>query len=95
MPPMLLTLALEFILTIQPCPLSSWCWCIKCQRSRTTSRRIMVIRCRSGTGLCRAYARDVTRAPSKTIEKRGFDVQIGSDGWPTDPRHPSNRKWSR
>ena len=44
--PYCLTLALDFTLTIQPCLLSSWCWWIKCQRSRTTSRRIMVIRCR-------------------------------------------------
>jgi hypothetical protein len=24
-------------------------------------------------------------------EKRGFDNTIGNDGWPLDPRHPTNR----
>ena len=25
------------------------------------------------------------------IEARGYDIAIGADGWPTDPRHPANR----
>lgn len=24
-------------------------------------------------------------------EKRGYSKAIGSDGWPTDPKHPANR----
>jgi 5-methylcytosine-specific restriction protein A len=26
------------------------------------------------------------------IEKRGYSKEIGSDGWPTDPKHPANKK---
>jgi 5-methylcytosine-specific restriction protein A len=26
------------------------------------------------------------------IERRGYDKEIGKDGWPTDPNHPANRK---
>lgn len=25
------------------------------------------------------------------IERRGYSAEIGGDGWPTDPQHPSNR----
>lgn len=25
------------------------------------------------------------------IERRGYSAEIGADGWPTDPAHPSNR----
>ena len=25
----------------------------------------------------------------QSIESRGYDTQIGNDGWPTDPKHPS------
>ena len=24
------------------------------------------------------------------LEKRGYHQHVGSDGWPTDPRHPAN-----
>jgi|OM-RGC.v1.028695540 HNH endonuclease. len=30
-----------------------------------------------------------TRIQSR--EKRGFDTEIGANGWPTDPAHPVNR----
>jgi hypothetical protein len=26
------------------------------------------------------------------IEHRGYDTEIGLDGWPTDPRHPTYRR---
>lgn len=27
----------------------------------------------------------------QSIESKGFDTQIGGDGWPVDPNHPSRR----
>lgn len=27
-------------------------------------------------------------------ELRGYDASVGADGWPLDPRHPSNRQGS-
>jgi 5-methylcytosine-specific restriction protein A len=26
------------------------------------------------------------------IEKRGYSKEVGSDGWPIDPKHPANKK---
>ena len=26
-------------------------------------------------------------------ERRGYDIRVGLDGWPVDPRHPTNRGW--
>ena len=27
------------------------------------------------------------------FEKRGFDSDVDSDGWPTDPKHPANQRF--
>lgn len=27
----------------------------------------------------------------QSIERRGYDTNIGADGWPTDPKHPTFR----
>ena len=29
--------------------------------------------------------------PVAREERRGYSIRPGSDGWPTDPKHPSNR----
>lgn len=29
---------------------------------------------------------------AQSIERTGYSKAIGSDGWPTDPRHPANAK---
>ncbi len=26
------------------------------------------------------------------IERIGYSTEVGADGWPTDPQHPSNRR---
>lgn len=28
----------------------------------------------------------------QSIERKGFDSSVGEDGWPTDAKHPANRK---
>jgi 5-methylcytosine-specific restriction endonuclease McrA len=30
--------------------------------------------------------------PAQQEENRGYTNEIGPDGWPSDPRHPSNRR---
>jgi 5-methylcytosine-specific restriction enzyme A len=27
------------------------------------------------------------------IEERGYSIDVGDDGWPTDPKHPANRHY--
>lgn len=27
----------------------------------------------------------------QSIERRGYDIRIGDDGWPVDPNHPFNK----
>ena len=38
--------------------------------------------------LCKACHDAKTAGP----ERRGYELDIGNDGWPTDPRHPANAK---
>ena len=28
----------------------------------------------------------------QSVERRGFDREMGVDGWPIDPKHPANRR---
>jgi len=32
---------------------------------------------------------------AQSEERRGYSTEIGADGWPVDPKHPSNRTPSR
>lgn len=34
-------------------------------------------------------------ATEQSIEARGYDRQVGEDGWPADDRHPFNRRGKR
>ena len=37
-----------------------------------------------------ALCRPCHSGPKQAEERRGYTVQVGLDGWPTDPRHPAN-----
>lgn len=37
--------------------------------------------------LCKAH-HDATK---QREERLGYSIEVGADGWPTDPRHPANR----
>lgn len=37
--------------------------------------------------LCKAHH----DGPKQASEARGYSIEVGADGWPTDPKHPANR----
>ena len=41
----------------------------------------------NGQGLCAPCH----NRPKQSEERRGYSTEIGSDGWPIDPRHPVNK----
>ena len=40
-------------------------------------------------GALQSLCRDCHDSAKRTIEVRGYSLEIGVDGWPVDPRHPA------
>jgi 5-methylcytosine-specific restriction enzyme A len=42
-------------------------------------------------GALQSLCEDCHNSLKKYIELRGYGIDVGDDGWPTDPKHPANR----
>jgi 5-methylcytosine-specific restriction protein A len=43
-------------------------------------------------GKLQSLCMDCHNRDKQQLETKGYTTDIGADGWPVDPRHPSNRK---